>query len=139
MNLKEAKEFLKGLNKVSEYKGTPFAISVVKNFKAIKEKITILNELLNREVPEYDLVVKETNSFKKRYSKADDSIKEQLEVEYNDYVAEVEDIINLRKKKELEYLEKEINVTLTYVDETLIPENLSAKEIEAISPMIKFS
>lgn len=137
MTLREGIKFLQSLNKLSSIKDTEFSLILYKNFKIVKDKVDLLEELLNKEVPEYNSVVKKINKLKTKYKKAEN--KEELEVEYNDYIEEVEDIINDWKEKEEEYLNKELNIKLHVISDTKLPNSLSTQDIHSISPMIKFS
>lgn len=138
MKLEEATLMVRSLERVMNHKGTVFSKAVVINYIRLGEKIKVLQELLDKEVPEYNKVVRKVKFLKKKFDEAADEDKEAVKTEHLDYINEMEDIINRRKKKEEEYLKKDIDVNLYIVEEKDLPDNLTAGELLGISEMIKF-
>ena len=153
MKKRELYTSLEALDSVKELKGIKFAYVALKNKKKIEEEIKLFEEIIkpNPKFEEYEqkriqlcVVHSDKNEngepviLNDKYKIIDEN---KFNTELDGLKKGYNDVIEERIKQINDYnlmLEEEVNIEFEKINFDNIPENISAKELEAIDFMINF-
>ena len=122
---------INGLFQVQELKGKKFGLAVSKNIVTLKKELQHLEEL-GKPSEEFMKLAQKVNELSSKDP-------ENSKVEIDKLEKENEELVKLRKEQMdnvTELMKDEMSVDLTIVSEKILPEDITAKQINTIEKII---